>query len=267
MNHRPEHVEDRKDARGAAIAGRYRSGLASCLLGSSLIGWMFLAWMAIDMGHPFVQLMMPASSSWTSLNLIAILSMWAIMMAAMMLPSALPTVMTFARLCKNSRTQPRLAAFIGAYLLVWIAFSGAATLMQWVLQWKEWVDMMIVSTSATLSGALLLIAGIYQFSPLKRVCLAHCRTPIGFLLGEWRIGVQGAFVMGLRHGLFCLGCCWSLMILLFVGGVMDIAWIAALSIAVAIEKMARYGDKLALVLGVVLIAAGAARLGFIFFDR
>ena len=263
MDKRLAHVEDRKNARGTAMASRNHSRLASCLLGLSLIGWIFLAWMTVDMGHPFVQLMMPASSTWTSWNLVAILSMWAIMMAAMMLPSALPTVMTFIRLCETSGTQSRLAAFVGAYLLVWIAFSTTATLMQWVLQWMEWVDMMIVSTSATLSGALLLVAGIYQFSPFKRVCLAHCRTPIGFLLGDWRAGVLGAFVMGLRHGLFCLGCCWSLMVLLFVGGVMDIAWIAALSIAVAIEKMARYGDKLALVLGVILIAAGAARLSLL----
>ena len=156
--------------------------------------------------------------------------------------------------------HPRFLAFVGAYLLVWTGFSVAATAMQWVLQLLDWVNPMIASTSVGLSGCLLLIAGVYQFSPLKRICLSHCRTPIGFLLGEWRAGVRGAFVMGLRHGWFCLGCCWALMVLLFVGGVMNIAWIAALSIAVAIEKMAPYGDKVALLLGVGLIVAGVIRL-------
>lgn len=108
--------------------------------------------------------------------------------------------------------------------------------------------------------ALLLIAGVYQFSPLKRVCLATCRTPLGFLLGEWRAGVYGAFMMGVRHGVLCLGCCWALMALLFVGGVMNLAWVVALSIAVAIEKLAPHGDRLARVLGLGLIAAGLFRL-------
>jgi predicted metal-binding membrane protein len=111
-----------------------------------------------------------------------------------------------------------------------------------------------------LTALLLVIAGLYQFSPLKRVCLSHCRTPLGFLVGEWRAGVKGAFVMGVRHGLFCVGCCWALMALLFVGGVMNLAWIAALSIAVAIEKLAPRGDRLAAALGLALIAVGVVKL-------
>ena len=230
------------------------------LLALSLIGWAFLAWVALDMGRPFAQLMMPASPTWTLANLWAILCMWAVMMTAMMLPSALPAVLTFARMCERDGEQPRLLAFVGAYLLVWIGFSVAGTALQWILQLGEQMSPMIVSTSATLSASLLLIAGLHQFSPLKRICLAHCRTPAGFLLGKWRTGTGGAFVMGLRHGWFCLSCCWALMALLFVGGVINIAWIAALSIAVAIEKMAPYGDKIALLLGVELLVAGAIRL-------
>ena len=230
------------------------------MLALSLIGWSLLAWLALDMGHPLAQLTMPASSVWTAGNLLAILCMWAVMMAAMMLPSALPAVATFARLCERGGERPRLWSFVTAYLLVWMGFSVAATAAQWALQYAEWIDPMVVSTSSWLSASLLLIAGVYQFSPLKRVCLANCRTPIGFLIGEWRTGVRGAFVMGLRHGWFCLGCCWALMGLLFVGGVMNLAWIAALSIAVAIEKLAPKGEKVALVLGVGLIAAGAMRL-------
>ena len=219
-----------------------------------------LAWMALDMNHPVAQLTMPASAHWTVANLLAILCMWSVMMAAMMLPSALPTVLTFARLCERNAEQARLLAFVAAYLLVWLAFSVAATAAQWGLQGANWLNPMAVSRSAGLSASLLLIAGVYQFSPLKRICLAHCRTPMGFLLGEWRAGTHGAFVMGLRHGLFCLGCCWALMALLFVGGVMNLAWIAALSLAVAIEKLAPFGQRVAWVLGTGLIGAGALRL-------
>ena len=253
----PEIGEVAQD--GPMVVG-HQSKLTYWILALSLVGWALLAWMALDMGHPVAQLMMPASSAWTTANLWAILCMWAVMMTAMMLPSALPTVLTFARLCESGVAHPRFLAFVGAYLLVWTGFSVAATAMQWVLQLMDWVNPMIVSTSVGLSASLLLIAGVYQFSPLKRICLSHCRTPMGFLLGEWRAGVRGAFVMGLRHGWFCLGCCWALMVLLFVGGVMNIAWIAALSIAVAIEKMAPNGDKVALTLGVGLIVAGAIRL-------
>lgn len=253
-------AETHKADRDAPIVVRRNWKFTWWVLALSLIGWALLAWMALDMGNPVAQLMMPASSTWTMGNLLAILSMWSVMMAAMMLPSALPTVMTFARLCERSREHPRFLAFLAAYLLVWIGFSAAATAMQWLLQLQGWVNPMAVSTSVALSGTLLLIAGVYQFSPLKRICLANCRTPLGFLLGEWRPGIRGAVVMGLRHGCFCLGCCWTLMALLFVGGVMNIAWIAALSIAMAIEKMVPYGDKVALVLGVGLIVAGALRL-------
>lgn len=220
-------------------------------------GWAALVWLVVDMGHPLAQLTMPASSSWDAANLLAIFGMWAVMMAAMMLPSALPMIQTFASICVQHGEAARWRSFVGGYLLVWVAFSVAATAAQWAMQASGWVDPMIVSRSAALSAVLLVIAGVYQFSPLKRVCLSRCRSPLGFVLGEWRDGVGGGFVMGLRHGLHCLGCCWALMALLFVGGVMNLAWIAALSIVVAIEKLAPHGDRLGLLLGAVLIVAGA----------
>ena len=226
----------------------------------SLIGWIFLAWLAIDMGHPFAQLTMPNSASWSAASLLAIWFMWAVMMGAMMLPSALPMILTFTDLGVRSGERARGRSFVAAYLLVWFAFSAAATSLQWVFQAMGWVNPMIVSTSAALTGLLLVIAGMYQFSPLKKVCLSHCRTPFGFLLGEWRAGVGGGFVMGLRHGLLCVGCCWALMLLLFVGGVMNLAWIAALSVAVAIEKLAPRGERLGAALGLGLIAAGLVKL-------
>lgn len=230
------------------------------LLAASAAGWAALAWMVFEMDHPLAQLTMPASAHWSVANLLAVWCMWAVMMAAMMLPSALPTTLTFVDLSARAGEPARGRAFVGAYLLVWGAFSIAATALQWLLQAMGWLDAMIVSTSALLTAALLVVAGAYQFSPLKRLCLAHCRTPLGFLLGEWRPGVRGGFVMGLRHGLYCLGCCWALMALLFVGGVMNLAWIAALSISVAIEKLLPHGERLATLMGLVLLVAGAVRL-------
>ena len=240
-----------------------RQGLskaAALWLALALLGWAGLAWLAFDMGHPLAQLTMPMSPQWSAANLLAIVAMWAVMMAAMMLPSALPMVQAFVALCRRNGQRARSRQFVGAYLLVWLTFSIAATAAQWLFQAVGWVNPMIVSTSAMLSGALLLVAGAYQFSPLKRICLARCRTPMGFLVGEWRGGRFGGFAMGWRHGLFCLGCCWALMALLFVGGVMNLAWVAALSIVVAVEKLAPRGERLATLLGLVLLGLGAWRL-------
>jgi predicted metal-binding membrane protein len=254
-----EEFPDSVEPCGPGTVGRLWKP-ALLILTISVVGWALLAWVAFDMSHPVAKLTMPASSRWKPGNLFAILAMWAVMMAAMMLPSALSTVMAFARIGNESERAFRLLGFVGGYVLVWLAFSVVATAAQWALQAANWVDPMIISTSKWLSGSLLVISGLYQFSPLKRVCLGNCRTPLGFLLGEWRAGLGGAAIMGLRHGLFCLGCCWALMALLFVGGVMNLAWIAALSIAVAIEKLAPHGERVALVLGLGLLGAGVLRL-------
>jgi predicted metal-binding membrane protein len=250
---------------GESASGAVASGMAAArlrgagVLALSVVAWAALAWLVIDMGHPLAQLTMPMSSRWSTAQALAVWTMWAVMMAAMMLPSALPMVLAFMKLGTDAAGVARARSFVAAYLLVWCGFSLVASAV-WALQALDWVDPMIVSRSAGLTAALLLIAGLYQFSPLKRICLASCRTPMAFLLGEWRAGVAGAFVMGLRHGLFCLGCCWALMALLFVGGAMNLAWVAALSITVAIEKLAPHGERLAWLLGAALIATGLWRL-------
>jgi predicted metal-binding membrane protein len=230
------------------------------LLALALICWLFLVWLVVDMGHPVAQLTMPDSPQWNAANVAAIWSMWSIMMGAMMLPSALPMILSFVHLAARSADAARAGSFVAAYLAVWFGFSAGATAAQWLFQLMDWVNPMLVSTSSALTAVLLLIAGVYQFSPLKRTCLSRCRTPLGFLLGEWRPGTYGAFVMGLRHGLFCLGCCWALMALLFVGGVMNLAWIAALSITVAVEKLLPLGERLAAALGLALIGVGCIKL-------
>ena len=227
---------------------------------AAVVSWALLAWMALDMGHPLVQFTMPGAPDWSFANVVAIFLMWSVMMAAMMLPSALPMLLAFVRLNGEQGQHARAHAFVAAYVVVWVGFSALSTALQWALQWLDWVDPMIVSTSVGLNAALLLIAGIYQFSPGQQIGLGKGRSPMAYLIGEWRPEVAGAWAMGLRHGVMCVVCCWALMGLLFVGGVMNIAWVAALSVAVAIEKMAPRGEWVARILGAVLIAAGLVKL-------
>jgi predicted metal-binding membrane protein len=180
------------------------------------------------MDSPAAQLTMPMSD-WSLANWLAVFIMWAVMMAAMMLPSAAPMVLCFGELNRRRGEATRTLFFVAAYLALWIAFSGAATGSQWALQGIGWVSPMIVSRSSVLSGGLLLIAGVFQFSRIKLACLRACRSPLGFLMSDWRNGLWGAWRMGMRHSLYCLGCCWALMALLFVGGAMNLLWIAALA--------------------------------------
>jgi predicted metal-binding membrane protein len=178
----------------------------------------------------------------------------------MMLPSSLPMILTFVHLSARLGERTRARVFVTAYLFVWIVFSTLATALQWGLQAISWVDPMAESTSARLTTLLLLIAGAYQLSPLKRVVLARCRSPLGFLLRDWRKGMGGAMRMGLRHGLLCVACCWALMALLFIGGAMNLPWVAALAIAVSIETLSPHGMRISGALGLVLIVAGMWRL-------
>ncbi|HTH78779.1 MAG TPA: DUF2182 domain-containing protein [Ramlibacter sp.] len=248
----------------ASSAVRSDPLLAAAIVVASVAGWAALAWLSLDMGHPLAQLTMPGWPHWTLANVAAVFAMWAVMMAAMMLPSAWPMTLTFVGLSAREGRPGRGRMFVVAYLVVWTGFSIAATALQWALQALDWVDMMIVSTSGPLSALLLAIAGIYQFSPLKRMCLARCRAPMSFLIADWRPGARGAFLMGLHHGLLCAGCCWALMALLFVGGAMNLGWVAAVSVAVAIEKLAPHGERIATILGVAMLAAGAAKLAGLF---
>jgi predicted metal-binding membrane protein len=239
------------------IRGQAASGLIVWL--PAVAGWLLLYWGATNMGSPAAQLAMPMSD-WSGTNWLAVFIMWTVMMAAMMLPTAMPMVSVFGSLNRSRGEAERTVVFVAGYVSLWTAFGAAATAAQWTLQANGLLSPMIVSMSPVLSGALLMIAGIFQFTPLKQACLRACRAPLGFLLTDWRAGLWGAARMGVRHGLYCLGCCWALMALLFVGGVMNILWIAALTLLVAMEKLAPKGELLAKALGVLMIGAGAARL-------
>jgi predicted metal-binding membrane protein len=206
--------------------------------------------------------------SWTPVDVLLVFVMWSAMMAAMMIPNASPMVAAFATINRRRRERNTpyvpTAFFMLGYLLVWVAFSLLATLLQWVLQTTGLLTTMMQSASHYFSAVLFLAAGLYQFSPLKETCLAYCRSPDGFILSEWRDGAIGAVVMGMRHGLFCLGCCWALMLLLFAIAVMDLRWVAALTVLVTAEKLLPGAKfcRVAIGVGLLLAAVGFAVAGW-----
>jgi predicted metal-binding membrane protein len=222
--------------------------------------WVYLGWMAWGMQHMQAHLvLMPAMNDWAPVDLALAWLMWAVMMMAMMLPPAAPMLLAFAAIgARLSTPRPRshLLAFAGGYLLVWVVFSVAAALLQWWLLRARLVSPMMVSTSAVLAGGLLCSAGIYQFTRWKSACLRRCRSPMAFLVRHWQAGAGGAARMGLHHGLLCVGCCWALMALLFVLGVMNLWWIVALTLLVLAEKTMPGRRWLPNAAGAALIAWG-----------
>ena len=219
--------------------------------------------------------MLMSRVTWTHGYALLMFSMWWLMMIAMMLPSAAPMVLLHAAVTRKGLARADLAgpnapshrlfltttAFIAGYLAMWGAFSLVAVVAQWALARGELLSAMMMSTSKLLGSGLLLAAGVWQLTPFKTVCLRHCRSPISFLSTHWRPGVGGAFRMGTKHGVFCLGCCWFLMALLFYGGVMNLIWIIGLALFVFAEKMMPAGVAFGRVTGLLLIA-WAAWLGF-----
>lgn len=203
--------------------------------------WAYLFSVAAAEGSMGSALAMPMTSAWTGGEFALMWTMWAVMMAAMMLPSAAPMVTAYTRTISSPRAglHGSTPAFIAGYVVVWSGFAMLATLVQWVLHDLALVDAMGTSTSRWLGGSVLLAAGAYQFTPHKQAMLGRCRAPLGFLLGAWRDGPRGALVMGLHHGVVCTGCCWALMALLFVLGVMNLWWVAVLATVVLVEKQTR----------------------------
>lgn len=206
----------------------------------------------------------PLPLAWEPADFLLMFLMWAVMMAAMMLPSAAPMLLAFAGVNRRRRESGGpfvpTAIFLGGYLLVWSGFSLAATLAQGALHNAALLSpqLALAEVSPLLGGGLLLAAGLFQWTPLKQACLHHCRTPMGFLTADWREGRRGALRMGLGHGSYCLGCCWALMALLFVLGVMNLLWIFALSALVLAEKAMPGGRWLSRLSGLGLLAWGLA---------
>ena len=208
---------------------------------------------------------MPMTAAWSVGDALLMWTMWAVMMAAMMIPSAAPMIQAYNTTAASASRGPTPSrrgstpVFVVGYLVAWSGFAAAAAAAQWFLHDAALVDAMGTSTSRWIAGPVLVLAGAYQFSGLKNACLGKCRTPLGFLLSEWRAGRGGAFVMGAHHGSLCIGCCWALMALLFVLGVMNLWWIALIATVVLIEKVTRTAVAPRM-LGVMLIAWGTAAL-------
>ncbi|MEK9279354.1 MULTISPECIES: DUF2182 domain-containing protein [unclassified Bradyrhizobium] len=200
---------------------------------------------------------------WTPVYAALLFAMWWVMMIAMMVPSAAPTVLLYAAVKRKERTPSAAIeawVFLAGYLAIWAGFSLVAVLAQWLLEHAGLLSMAMASTSAVLGGVILLAAGLYQFTPLKAACLRYCQSPLLFLSQHWRPGAMGAFGMGIRHGGYCAGCCWFLMALLFVSGVMNLIWIIGIALYVACEKLLPLGRRLSQAAGVALILSGAVAL-------
>lgn len=207
----------------------------------------------------------PMTGAWSAAYWATMLLMWWVMMIAMMIPSAAPMILLYARVHRHGQASGQLptvivptAYFAGGYLMCWLGFSALATALQFALERLGHIDgMMMWSTNRWLTAGLLIAAGVYQLSPLKSVCLKHCRSPADFLSRHWLPGRLGAFRLGFDHGAYCVGCCWALMLLLFAAGIMNVIWIAGLAIIVLLEKFAPAGAGVIVPLtSVLLIGAG-----------
>jgi len=248
----------------AALLRGERIVIGAGLSALTLLSWLYLALLADAMdamdgtGHDAVAMWLMPMGRWGPIELALCLAMWIVMMVAMMLPGAAPMLFAFQAMSRsrgaNGPRAGRFAAFLLGYIAVWCAFSGVATAAQWALHERAIVTDTMTIASRTLDAALLFGAGALQFAALKRTCLAKCRSPMAFLLTEWRDGATGAWVMGLRHGAYCVGCCWALMALLFVGGVMNLLWIGVLAAAVLVEKVLPFGVAAAKAMGIAMMA-------------
>ena len=210
-----------------------RAVVGTALLAVALVAWLYLIHLSVKMpGMDMADMpgmAMPRDHAWGPVDVALLFVMWAVMMVAMMVPAAAPMILTFAMVQRKRREQARVsvptAVFLLGYLVVWTAYALVAALAQWRLHEADLLSSM-ATTGARLGGGLLFVAGVFQWTPLKQACLAKCRSPLSFIMSEWREGRSGAFVMGMRHGAYCATCCWALMALLFVAGVMNLLWSA-----------------------------------------
>ena len=227
-----------------ALPRRDRIAILLALFGLSAVAWTYLVVMAVGLEDMAGGLTLRA---WSAGDFIGMLTMWAVMMLGMMVPSVAPVTLIYAAVARKAAGQGApvapTSAFVAGYVAMWTLFSVSATLAQWGLDQAALLSPMMVSTSPVLGAGLLVVAGAYQLTPHKDACLRHCRAPAHFIAEHWRSGVAGAFAMGAIHGTFCLGCCWALMGLLFLGGVMNLLWIAAITLFVLAEKVLPIGRR------------------------
>lgn len=257
------------------VLRRDRAVVAVSLLALGAIAWAYVLWLIHAMGmggmqmsemrvdaNPFGVAMIPSLQPWSGAEFAFAFVMWAVMMIGMMVPSAAPMILVYARVGRQAELQgkPLAAAgyFAGGYLIAWAGFALFATVGQWLLERASLLTPIMASTSNIIGGLVLIAAGLYQWTPVKDACLNYCRAPLLFIQrhGGFRRDRLSSLGIGLRHGLYCIGCCWALMALLFVGGIMNVLWIAGIAVFVLAEKVIRSGRVLSRIGGVVLTAAG-----------
>ena len=246
------------------VLRRDRLVVLAGLGGVTVLAWLYLISLTTGMGigpGAMGEAMANARPTpWSGGDFALMVLMWSVMMLGMMLPGATPMILLFAMVNRQKREAGHpfvpTAAFALGYAGAWTAFSLFATIGQWALHSAALLSPMLVGTSAVLAGALFFAAGAYQLTPLKHACLKNCRSPLHFIMTRWRNGSGGALRMGFEHGAYCVGCCWFLMGLLFVLGVMNLLWVAALTVLVLVEKAAPRGEWTARVSGVAMLAAG-----------
>lgn len=242
----------------AAILKRDRAVVAACCVALIAIAWLYLlrSPMPMDAAMPM------ATPVWNAAYFASMFAMWAVMMVAMMLPSAAPMLLLYAA-AQRRAAPPRapftpVILFAFGYLACWAGFSLLAVLLQWALASLMLITPGMTSASPWLTGGLFVAAGLYELTGLKHACLSHCRSPLHFFLHRNRPGAKGAFLMGLEHGAYCVGCCWATMLLLFALGVMNLLWVAVLALVVLAEKLLPHGVLIARIVGSGFLAAGLA---------
>ncbi len=230
------------------------AGLAAVIA----LSWVYLGFMAVADGSAAMDMASPPALNTVALTMTFV--MWTVMMAGMMLPSAAPTILLYAALVRKNGERgsilPGVWIFVGGYLFVWTVFSAAATALQALLEQSAMLTPAMTLASTTIGGATLIAAGLYQLTPLKRACLTKCQNPFEFLITHWRPGSWGTFRMGVEHGAYCVGCCWALMLLLFVAGVMNLAWVALIAAFVLFEKVVPDSRIVRWTASAVLIVSG-----------
>jgi predicted metal-binding membrane protein len=260
-----------------AVLWRDRAIVLSAIVAITALAWAYVLWLAatMDMGmgssmgtsmgktmSGMGAMLKPAFRAWSVADFAFMFVMWAVMMVGMMLPSVTPMVLLYAsagrKAAENGRPLAATGWFVAGYLLTWTAFSLAATVAQWQLSRLALITPMMSSASDLFGGLLLVAAGLYQWSPLKDACLTYCQSPLGFLIsrGGFSASPWGSLRLGAEHGSLCVGCCWLLMALLFVGGVMNVLWIAGLMIFVLLEKIIPTGRLFPRLAGTAMAAVG-----------
>ena len=263
-----------------AVLRRDRAVVSAALAVIAALAWAYLLWLSANMemgaepemagmsmpGMDMSAMLAPEFRPWSAGEFTFMFGMWAVMMVGMMTPSAAPMVLIYATVGRKASAEGKPFAatgwFLAGYLLVWLAFAVLATAAQFALTQAALLDPMMASSSHVFGGVVLIAAGLYEWTPLKDTCLAQCQSPLMFIQrhGGFRRNAGGAVLLGLRHGAYCVGCCWMLMALLFVGGVMNVLWIAAISAFVLVEK-ALPGRVFSRAAGLAFVAAGIWLVG------